>query len=269
MSATSRSSSRVGGGPGRTRRARSRKTATDGARVGSAVSGSGSGSGASRKVYSGGGPSGSRLVASTDRCGHADRSAVTVSRAASSRCSQLSTTSNAGRSPRSATQAARTSPWTTCRLNAARACGIADGSVTGASSSTIGASLRCATSSATRVLPTPPAPTIVTHRCLHDMGDPLGAARRIRAALAPDGTWLVVEPNAADTVEGTLNPVGRLYYNGSLFLCLPNALSQPGGYALGAQAGEATVREIAVEAVFTRFRRAAETPFNLVYEIRP
>ncbi len=110
---------------------------------------------------------------------------------------------------------------------------------------------------------------VTTFDCLHDMGDPLGAAHRIRAALAPDGTWLVVEPNAADTVEGTLNPVGRLYYNGSLFLCLPNALAQPGGYALGAQAGEAAVREIAAEAGFTRFRRAAETPFNLVYEIRP
>jgi 2-polyprenyl-3-methyl-5-hydroxy-6-metoxy-1,4-benzoquinol methylase len=110
---------------------------------------------------------------------------------------------------------------------------------------------------------------VATFDCLHDMGDPLGAARRIREALAPDGTWLLVEPNAADTVEGTLNPVGRLFYNGSLFLCLPNALSQQGGYALGGQAGEAAVREIAAEAGFTRFRRAAETPFNLVYEIRP
>jgi 2-polyprenyl-3-methyl-5-hydroxy-6-metoxy-1,4-benzoquinol methylase len=110
---------------------------------------------------------------------------------------------------------------------------------------------------------------VTTFDCLHDMGDPLGAARRIREALTPDGTWLVVEPNAADTVEGTLNPVGRLYYNGSLFLCLPNALSQAGGYALGAQAGEAAVRKIAAEAGFTRFRRAAETAFNLVYEIRP
>ena len=96
---------------------------------------------------------------------------------------------------------------------------------------------------------------VTTFDCLHDMGDPLGAARRVREALAPDGTWLVVEPNAADTVEGNLNPVGRLYYNGSLFLCVPNALSQPGGYALGAQAGEAAVREIAAEAGFTRFRR--------------
>lgn len=110
---------------------------------------------------------------------------------------------------------------------------------------------------------------VTTFDCLHDMGDPLGAARRIREALAPDGTWLLVEPNAGDTVEDTLNPVGRLYYNGSLFLCVPNALSQEGGYALGAQAGEAAVREIATEAGFTRFRRAAATPFNLVYEIRP
>ncbi len=101
---------------------------------------------------------------------------------------------------------------------------------------------------------------VTTFDCLHDMGDPLGAARRVREALAPDGTWLLVEPNAADAVEDNLNPVGRLYYNGSLFLCVPNALSQPGGYALGAQAGEAAVREIAAEAGFTRFRRAAETP---------
>jgi ubiquinone/menaquinone biosynthesis C-methylase UbiE len=105
--------------------------------------------------------------------------------------------------------------------------------------------------------------------CLHDMGDPLSAARRVREALAPDGTWLLVEPFAADTVEETFNPVGRLYYNGSLFLCVPNALSQPGGYALGAQAGEAAIRQVASDAGFTRFRRAAQTPFNLVYEIRP
>jgi hypothetical protein len=105
--------------------------------------------------------------------------------------------------------------------------------------------------------------------CLHDMGDPLGAARRIREALAPDGTWLVVEPNAGDRLEDNLTTLGRLYYNGSLFLCVPNALSQPGGHALGAQAGEAAVRRIAEDAGFNRFRRAAESPFNLVFEIRP
>ncbi|NUW42166.1 class I SAM-dependent methyltransferase [Nonomuraea rhodomycinica] len=105
--------------------------------------------------------------------------------------------------------------------------------------------------------------------CLHDMGDPLGAARRVREALAADGTWLLVEPYAGDAVEDNFTPVGRLYYSASTFLCVPNALSQPGGYALGAQAGEARMRELTREAGFTRFRRAAQTPFNLVYEVRP
>ncbi len=108
-----------------------------------------------------------------------------------------------------------------------------------------------------------------TFDCLHDTGDPLAAARHIRQALKPDGTWLVVEPYAADEVGGNLNPVGRVYFNASTQLCVPNALSQPGGYALGAQAGEAAIRQIAADAGFTRFRRAAETPFNLVYEVRP
>lgn len=105
--------------------------------------------------------------------------------------------------------------------------------------------------------------------CLHDMGDPLGAARRVRRALAPDGTWLLVEPFAADRVEENFTPVGRLYYSASTFLCVPNGLSQEGGHALGAQAGEAAVRAVTAEAGFTRFRRAAQTPFNLVYEVRP
>jgi 2-polyprenyl-3-methyl-5-hydroxy-6-metoxy-1,4-benzoquinol methylase len=105
--------------------------------------------------------------------------------------------------------------------------------------------------------------------CLHDMGDPVGAARRVREALAPDGTWLLVEPNASDVVEENFNPVGRLYYAGSTFLCVPNALSQPGGHALGAQAGEAAIRQVVTDAGFTRFRRATQSPFNLVYEIRP
>jgi ubiquinone/menaquinone biosynthesis C-methylase UbiE len=108
-----------------------------------------------------------------------------------------------------------------------------------------------------------------TFDCLHDMGDPLAAARHVRQALKPDGTWLVVEPIAADDPADNLNPVGRVYYNFSTLLCVPNALSQPGDYALGAQAGEAAIRQIATEAGFTRFRRAAETPFNQVYEIRP
>jgi SAM-dependent methyltransferase len=104
--------------------------------------------------------------------------------------------------------------------------------------------------------------------CLHDMGDPLAAARRVRDALAPDGTWLLVEPFAADKVEDNFNPVGRLFYSGSTFLCVPNSLSQPGGHSLGAQAGEAAIRDLVTEAGFTRFRRAAQTPFNLVYEIK-
>ena len=103
--------------------------------------------------------------------------------------------------------------------------------------------------------------------CLHDLGDPVGAARRVREALRPDGTWLLVEPNAPDDVEGTFSTVGRLYYNGSTFLCVPNALSQPGGVALGAQAGETAIRQVVQEAGFTRFRRVAGSPFNLVYEI--
>ncbi|HTQ88266.1 MAG TPA: class I SAM-dependent methyltransferase [Streptosporangiaceae bacterium] len=108
-----------------------------------------------------------------------------------------------------------------------------------------------------------------TFDCLHDMGDPLAAARHIRQALAPDGTWLIVEPAAADGVAGNLNPVGRAYYNASTMLCVPNALSQPGGYALGAQAGEAAIRQLVTGAGFTRFRRATETPLNLIYEVRP
>ena len=108
-----------------------------------------------------------------------------------------------------------------------------------------------------------------TFDCLHDMGDPLAAARHIRQALTPDGTWLVVEPYAFDDPAGNLTPVGRVYYNASTQLCVPNALSQPGGYALGAQAGEAAIRQVATDAGFTRFRRAAETPFNLVFEVRP
>jgi ubiquinone/menaquinone biosynthesis C-methylase UbiE len=105
--------------------------------------------------------------------------------------------------------------------------------------------------------------------CLHDMGDPVGAARRVREALAPDGTWLVVEPFASDALEDNLNPVARLFYSGSTFLCVPNALSQPGGQALGAQAGPSAIRRVAEEAGFTRFRQAAQTPFNVIYEIRP
>jgi ubiquinone/menaquinone biosynthesis C-methylase UbiE len=110
---------------------------------------------------------------------------------------------------------------------------------------------------------------VATFDCLHDMGDPLATAKHVRQAIAKDGTWLVVEPYAGDTVSENLNPVGRVYYNFSTLLCVPNALSQQGGYALGAQAGEAAIRRVVTDAGFTRFRRAAETPFNIVYEVRP
>jgi len=104
---------------------------------------------------------------------------------------------------------------------------------------------------------------------LHDMGDPLGAARHVRSSLREDGTWMIVEPAAGATVGDNLNPIGRVYYAFSAFLCVPNALSQEGGYSLGAQAGEEPIRRLAADAGFSRFRRAAETPFNIVYEARP
>ena len=114
-----------------------------------------------------------------------------------------------------------------------------------------------------------PYDLVTTFDALHDMGDPLGAAKHVRESLAPDGTWMIVEPYAGDTVADNLTPVGRVYYSFSTFLCVPNALSQPGGYALGAQAGEAAIRRVVTDAGFTRFRRASETPFNIVYEARP
>jgi 2-polyprenyl-3-methyl-5-hydroxy-6-metoxy-1,4-benzoquinol methylase len=105
--------------------------------------------------------------------------------------------------------------------------------------------------------------------CLHDMGDPVGAARHVLDTLAPDGTWMIVEPAAGDRVEDNLNPVGRAYYGFSTLLCTPASLSQDVGLALGAQAGPARIAQVVSEAGFTRFRRATETPFNLVLEARP
>ena len=105
--------------------------------------------------------------------------------------------------------------------------------------------------------------------CLHDMGDPVGAARHVRQSLADDGTWLIVEPFAGDRVEENLNPVGRAYYGFSTLLCTPASLSQEVGLALGAQAGEARIRDVVTRGGLTRFRRVAETPFNIVYEARP
>jgi SAM-dependent methyltransferase len=105
--------------------------------------------------------------------------------------------------------------------------------------------------------------------CLHDMGDPVGAARHVRGTLKPDGTWLITEPRAGDRVEENFNPVGRAYYAFSTLLCTPASLSQEVGLALGAQAGEARIRDVIAAAGFTRFRRVAETPLNVVYEARP
>lgn len=104
--------------------------------------------------------------------------------------------------------------------------------------------------------------------CLHDMGDPAGAAAHVRSALAQDGTWLIVEPFAHDCLADNLNPVGRIYYAASTMICTPASLSQEVGLALGAQAGESRLREVVTAGGFSRFRRATETPFNLVLEAR-
>jgi SAM-dependent methyltransferase len=105
--------------------------------------------------------------------------------------------------------------------------------------------------------------------CLHDMGDPVGAAGHVLESLAKDGTWMIVEPFANDDLKNNLNPVGRVYYSFSTLLCTPSSRSQEVGLCLGAQAGEARIRQVVTSAGFSRFRRAAETPFNIVYEARP
>jgi SAM-dependent methyltransferase len=105
--------------------------------------------------------------------------------------------------------------------------------------------------------------------CLHDMGDPVGAAKHVLQSLAKDGTWMIVEPFANDELKDNLNPVGRVYYSFSTLLCTPCSRSQEVALCLGAQAGEARIREVVTAAGFTRFRRANETPFNIVYEARP
>jgi SAM-dependent methyltransferase len=104
---------------------------------------------------------------------------------------------------------------------------------------------------------------------LHDMGDPVGASAHVRQALAPDGTWLLVEPFAHDRIEDNLNPIGRIFYAASSFICTPASLSQEVGLGLGAQAGEARLRDVVTHGGFGYFRRATETPFNLVFEARP
>jgi SAM-dependent methyltransferase len=110
---------------------------------------------------------------------------------------------------------------------------------------------------------------VTTFDALHDMGDPVGAARHVRDAIAPDGTWMVVEPMAGDTVSDNLNPVGRAYYGFSTLLCTPSSLAQEVGLALGTQAGPARIRDVVTAGGFTGFGTAAQTPFNRVLEIRP
>jgi len=105
--------------------------------------------------------------------------------------------------------------------------------------------------------------------CLHDMGDPVGAAAHVRETLDGDGAWMIVEPFANDSVEENLNPVGRVFYGASTVICTPASLAQEVGLALGAQAGQARLTEVLNEGGFTRVRRATETPFNLVLEARP
>lgn len=105
--------------------------------------------------------------------------------------------------------------------------------------------------------------------CLHDMGDPVSAAAHVLKSLNKDGSWMIVEPFAGDRVEDNLNPVGRVYYGASTLICTPASLAQEVGLALGAQAGEARLRDVIGKGGFTRFRRATETPFNIVFEARP
>ena len=109
---------------------------------------------------------------------------------------------------------------------------------------------------------------VATFDALHDMGDPIGAARHVYDSLADDGTWMIVEPAAGDAIEDNLSPVGRAYYGFSTLLCTPSSLAQEVGLALGTQAGPARIRDVITSAGFTRFRIAAQTPFNNVIEVR-
>ena len=104
--------------------------------------------------------------------------------------------------------------------------------------------------------------------CLHDMGDPVGAGEHVKETLAKGGAWMIVEPFAHDNLKDNLNPVGRVYYGASTFICTPASLSQEVALGLGAQAGERRLRQVAAEAGFTRFRRATETPFNMIFDVR-
>ncbi len=105
--------------------------------------------------------------------------------------------------------------------------------------------------------------------CLHDMGDPVGAAKHVRETLKPDGTWMIVEPFAKGSVEENLNPVGRVYYNASLLICVPSSLAQEVGAGLGAQASDASLHEVFRAGGFTRMRTSTASPLNRVFEVRP
>jgi 2-polyprenyl-3-methyl-5-hydroxy-6-metoxy-1,4-benzoquinol methylase len=105
--------------------------------------------------------------------------------------------------------------------------------------------------------------------CLHDMGDPAGASKHVHQSLKKDGTWMIVEPFAGDKLEENLNPVGRIFYSASTLLCTPCSKAQEVGLALGAQSGEKRMKEVVMSGGFSRFRRATQTPFNLIYEVRP
>jgi 2-polyprenyl-3-methyl-5-hydroxy-6-metoxy-1,4-benzoquinol methylase len=112
--------------------------------------------------------------------------------------------------------------------------------------------------------------TLVTFfDCLHDMGDPAGAAMHVRSSLADGGSWMIVEPRAGDRLEENLTPIGRMYYSASTMICTPASRAQEVGLALGAQAGEKRLRDVVMKGGFTSFRRAAETPFNLIFEAKP
>ena len=119
-----------------------------------------------------------------------------------------------------------------------------------------------------RIIPEKEFDLVTFFDCLHDMGDPAGAAAHVRQSLKPDGSWMIVEPMAGDRLEDNLNPVGRIYYAGSTMVCVPTSLSQEVGAALGAQAGEAKLREVITAGGFRNVRRATETPFNMILEAR-
>jgi SAM-dependent methyltransferase len=113
-----------------------------------------------------------------------------------------------------------------------------------------------------------PYDLVTTFDALHDMGDPVGTARHVHDRIAPDGTWMIVEPAAGDHVEDNLHPIGRAYYGFSTLLCTPSSLAQEGATALGTQAGPARIRDVVTRGGFARFRIAAQTPFNNVFEVR-